>query len=601
MKIVTFCKKNTARTGNILFQYMFCKLIELKYGFKYVLEEFLPADQKYDLTINDSNAEQYATNAMEISPDVTYILCDGFFQKSQYFVPYREELIEMMKTSEDGWMFNGETVFITDFFNAESMVTPGENDIVMSLRLDDFIQLPCKTSDIIPPDYYLNVLESPTLWFPDGSTHTPQLYIVCDKIRHSWEKEYLRFFDKFSPILVQGSLMSDCALMRNCNILLHSNSTLCWFMSFISDKTRRFIPKTNFYSVQTLNMIEITDTITNVSPLSHHAVYSLNKNNNNKRCIYPLSYAIPDEYVVSLKDAIERKTMIIADLIPGELCTYRFGHDDEDEYKKMYRNSLFAFTRKKGGWDCFRHYEIMANGCIPIFKELTHCPQNTLTTFPKELVMEANKELLPWKYENENYYVTKYLSPMLEHVRNHCTTSSIAKYFINKMETCGESKRILNVLMITGDCGVNYSRESLWIGVKRMLTEQGGTCMEYPRMNYLYDNFPVEDKKYLYGNGFTYSRTIKADEEMSLMEITEKINDHFWDLIVFGKMGPDEREEGSLPHMKLWDLIFKRYSKDEIAFIFGGDEPFDLNRHDRYYNHIMKHAEYGYCFVRELR
>jgi len=62
-----------------------------------------------------------------------------------------------------------------------------DNDVVVSLRLDDFIQLPCATSDIIPPTHYLTILET---WNFDT------LYIVCDTIRHEWEKKYLAFFLK---------------------------------------------------------------------------------------------------------------------------------------------------------------------------------------------------------------------------------------------------------------------------------------------------------------------------------------------------------------------------------------------------------------------
>lgn len=41
--------------------------------------------------------------------------------------------------------------------------------------------------------------------------------------------------------------------------------------------------------------------------------------------------------------------------------TYIF--ENEEEYYNDYKKSLFAITRKKGGWDCMRHYEILACGC----------------------------------------------------------------------------------------------------------------------------------------------------------------------------------------------------------------------------------------------
>ena len=48
----------------------------------------------------------------------------------------------------------------------------------------------------------------------------------------------------------------------------------------------------------------------------------------------------------------------------------------------MYQNSLFSLTYRKTGWDCLRHYEILASGSIPLFLDLEKCPEDT-TTLPK--------------------------------------------------------------------------------------------------------------------------------------------------------------------------------------------------------------------------
>ena len=36
----------------------------------------------------------------------------------------------------------------------------------------------------------------------------------------------------------------------------------------------------------------------------------------------------------------------------------------------MYSNSIFAITNKKLGWDCLRHYEILMNGCVPLYLDI---------------------------------------------------------------------------------------------------------------------------------------------------------------------------------------------------------------------------------------
>ena len=112
--------------------------------------------------------------------------------------------------------------------------------------------------------------------------------------------------------------------------------------------------------------------------------------------VFPLSFAIPEEKINIDGD----KKQDFSPLIPvnqsvdlSYMKTYIY--DDESSYYQMYGNSRFAFTSKKGGWDTMRHYEIMANGCLPVFVDIDKCPELTLNRFPKELCKRINK--LPFK------------------------------------------------------------------------------------------------------------------------------------------------------------------------------------------------------------
>ena len=599
MPFVSFSKINDARTGNILFQYLICKQIGLQYGHTYIAhEELSETDKQTAIQVNDE--EIYKILHFEDSKTKN-IICNGFFQRSEYYMSNREELLQIIYNTNDYWYYHNRKEYIRDFLCSSHSLNLNSNDIVISLRLDDFIQMPRETSDIVPPQYYLNILEN---WSCNKSDikDFEKLYIVCDTIRHDWERKYLEFFEKWNAILIQKDLIHDCAVFRDCPILLHSNSTLCWFMSFVSSNPKiRYIPKTNFYRGQSLNQIENTDELSNVSPLIHHHVYWLNMYNWLKDTyMFPLSYCIPDECIASDEDALKNKHIVIADLIPGEPYTYRYGADQEDEYNQSYRESRFAITHKKGGWDCLRHYEIMANGCIPIFKNLNTCPPLILTTFPKELIIDANATLLPWKKE----YVPKYnetVSKMLTHVREHCSTSATIQYFLSTMETVNPNiKKVKNVLLIQGNCGINYTRETFWIGLKRYIQSVNGVATEYPKMNFLYDTFS-ENKKGLYGNGFTYSSRLKDDYQFTNEDIINNLKNRFWDLIVYGKVGPDESFEGSHPNMPLWEHVFKRYGKHEIVFLYGGDECIDITYDNRYKKHIMYHSQFANCYVRELQ
>jgi len=347
----------------------------------------------------------------------------------------------------------------------------------------------------------------------------------------------------------------------------------------------------------------------------HHKDYSKYKSQSShviqvdNENVFPLSFSIPDECVV---EVIPRKTCLLASLIPGDISTYIFNKYQEKEYNNMYRQSRFAITKMKGGWDCLRHYEILMNGCIPLFENLKDCPKDTLTSYPKELNNEAYELFNNW-IENEEC-INKYnilCSKFLEHTRKNCTTSACAKYFLKNIKN---GDKIKNILLLTCHHGNNYNRESLWIGLKRYIKSIGGVGVEYEKLPFLYDDFDSFSENKYYGNNcYTFPKRLKKDDDyyMSESEIIDKINNNFWDLIIYGKVGPDE-----FCTFPFYDIIKPKYNKNQIAFLYGGDEIFNLNITDSHSYHVNMfnrniyykpysdylnyYKQFGYCFVREL-
>ena len=274
MVYISFDSTNRGRTGNQIFQYLICKVIEIKIGHKYINynELCIQNVKKEDLFIfNDENIDDLLMNKNNIWYTIKdkYLIGEGFFQKSEYFINLREQLLEILysKNNNDYWIYDNKKMFIKDFLFYENNFFFNNDDVVLSLRLDDFIQLPCKTSDIIPPSFYINILNDLTF---------KKLYIVCDKLRWNWEYNYLDFFKKWNPILIQGNVIHDASIMRDSKILFHSNSTLCWIMSFFSKtKIKRYIPITHFYKGQSLQKICETDTIIEINPLTHNEVFDI--------------------------------------------------------------------------------------------------------------------------------------------------------------------------------------------------------------------------------------------------------------------------------------------------------------------------------------
>lgn len=142
----------------------------------------------------------------------------------------------------------------------------------------------------------------------------------------------------------------------------------------------------------------------------------------NKKNVLPIHFAIPSSKIT--KEAVN-KTRMLSSIIPGEKYTF----DAEQDYYKEYQSSNFAITTKKAGWDCMRHYEILANKCIPIFKNLENCPQNTLTNLPKDLLIECRSIM-------DNFDQARYDSinnELFNFTKQRLTTKQLAKYVLEKI------------------------------------------------------------------------------------------------------------------------------------------------------------------------
>ena len=585
------------RLGNQLFRYLICKLFTIRFGNKYICSDDFPKDNI--LIVTEQNIESILVNNQNATK---HIYCKGYFQNSDLFVNERKELQKYIchYDNNDYFKMHNEFFYVKDYLNEKNVIDTKDN-IVLHLRLDDFIQYPCKTSDILPPQYYIDILSN-------MNTVNKTLYIVCDKLRYHWEFKYLEFFKKWNYVLIQGSLKQYIAALRDSKILIHSNSSLCWIISFLYDK-QRFIPytcKKYMYQNQSLKKIDINDRLINVFQLYHDEVHQLDVNDTQ---VLPLSFCVPDECVV---DDIPEKEFLLASLIPGKMSTYIFDKYKEKEYNEMYRKSRFAITKMKGGWDCLRHYEILMNGCIPLFENLKDCPNYTLTTYPKELNDQAYDLYNNWSDNDNN--IAKYnilCKQYLDHTKKKCTTSYTAKYLLDNIKN---GDKIKNVLLITCHSGVNYNRETLWIGIKRHIESIGGIAVEYNKIPFLYDDFDnLSKNKYYDNNCFTFPKRLKKDKyyDMDEDEIKNKINDQFWDLIIYGKVGPDE-----FCNFPFYNIVKSNYNKNKIVFIFGGDEIFNLkitdpnsyhinmfNNHINYvkYNDYLNYfKQFGTCFVREL-
>jgi len=173
--------------------------------------------------------------------------------------------------------------------------------------------------------------------------------------------------------------------------------------------------------------------------------------------LHPITFSIPKEKICEIDN---KKTKILSNLIPGEINTYIY--NTEEEYYNEYKKSYFSITKKKGGWDCMRHYEILANGCIPYFINIEDCPKQTMFLLPKELFIQANK-IYDRNFKNKNINeiseeeINEYnilQKKLLDYTKNYLTSDKIVEYILKKTNFVNVSK----ILYLSSDTNPDYLR-----------------------------------------------------------------------------------------------------------------------------------------------
>jgi hypothetical protein len=150
--------------------------------------------------------------------------------------------------------------------------------------------------------------------------------------------------------------------------------------------------------------------------------------------MHTISFAMPDEKIDTCPN--DNKTILLAPMDPRDPSSYIY--KQEGPYYQQYADSLFGVTKKKGGWDCVRHYEILANNCIPWFMDLESCPKDTITTLPKTQLLEVVKLVrekgMEWFTTDTGFDCWELLNDQIQtHFKKYCTTSALANYVL---ETC---------------------------------------------------------------------------------------------------------------------------------------------------------------------
>lgn len=306
--------------------------------------------------------------------------------------------------------------------------------------------------------------------------------------------------------------------------------------------------------------------------------------------LHPITFSIPEEKIVTNYLSLSKNKILskLGLMSVGSKEHYMF--DNEFDLYNEYKSSLFALTKKRAGWDCMRHYEILANGCIPYFPDINECPNNTMIFFPKQLILEGNLLYDTFKNKSFNeltnddaYKYMDLVTRLLKYTKENLTTVKIAKYILKTTNNTNTSK----ILYLSGNLQPDYLRCLTLHGFKQLL---GKECHDYPQVPHIYKDVINFKEIYgiHYGNGISYTNLLEKELHNNAYDnnIEELIKNKYFDIVIYGS---------SSRGMPYYNLVNEIYSPDKIILLFGEDECHSINN----FKDILISGHH--LFIRELK
>jgi hypothetical protein len=91
-----------------------------------------------------------------------------------------------------------------------------------------------------------------------------------------------------------------------------------------------------------------------------------------------ISFSLPAEKVLDAPPPTKQR-LLASHVVDPEVAARlgvgtSYAFSDEAAYYADLQSARFGVTGKRAGWDCLRHYEQAANGCVPCFRDLDRKP-----------------------------------------------------------------------------------------------------------------------------------------------------------------------------------------------------------------------------------
>lgn len=349
---------------------------------------------------------------------------------------------------------------------------------------------------------------------------------------------------------------------------------------------------------QQLLMVAINNMFSDLANRMHP--YALKVNSTFSQSIHPISFSIPEEYIGAVVPSKEKP---FGSIIPGNLSTYVF--ETEEQYYDDMRHSMYCLTFKKGGWDCLRHLEILASGCVPLWTDIQQCPSSSAVAYPKGVLsviltdpaltiignttgasffMDFNENM----FDAGAYFAT--VSALLHYTKYVLSTKSMALYMLGNIQASADTLKKILYLTSADMEFADYQTDTLLHGLKKTIGSHN--VVDFPRRELLYmtsshlnaEKYNSEKRK-MYGKGFSYGFTISDfNASQSESDILMAIHRNDFDFVIFGS------GHRSLP--PFYNLVCDTYPPEKVAMVHGGDKPVTVRD-------IKAYSCAGFFFSRE--
>jgi glycosyltransferase involved in cell wall biosynthesis len=333
---------------------------------------------------------------------------------------------------------------------------------------------------------------------------------------------------------------------------------------------------------------------------------------------------IPVGFVVHADDilsCVPEKVFDFAISDPQNYSSYIYGYGDEPLYRRNMAHSYYSMTNKKAGWDCMRHYEIIASGSVPYFMDLENCPAHTLPFFPRPMLLRGRRIADEARSMYDNLNRTRALNKnsfndsaygtlaccLNRFATKYLTSTFLAKYALDVTD----NSHVQTVLIMLSDVPQRYFDYLAFAILHGMRVHLGvANVAHFPSDPLLYEVDPHDEPfrelkdRQIWGKGYSWGHRLvreRAEVEYQEHEVVRGISEHRWDMVIYVSV------HRSMP---LWNLVRQHYSRKEVIFIDGEDyalsdhafleanyfpeqwPPFNMQWRDL--------AQHGHYFKREL-